>query len=227
MVEGHDGSVDANATVLNVPGATLTVEPRHEGWMVCASWLTSPVWVAAGDAPPALQWRLSSGEVVLHLVVPLSLAPGEVRTMALRWPLELKVDGVVETYRPRLRQTLLGPVDGGRILPSILADAIGEGAEVEHYEAALHVVVRNASHRQVLVRRIPIQEAELMLAEVGGQLHCGTVDVSLFDETQATAKMTALILTPDRVLYCPAAGNRTHALRWLVDATRRSTAYQQ
>ncbi|MFT6162690.1 MAG: hypothetical protein ACJATT_002903 [Myxococcota bacterium] len=227
MVDGQDGSAGAAAPLMDVPGATLTIEPRHEGWIVSASWLSSPVWVAAADSPPALHWRLSSGEVVLHLVVPLSLAPGEIRTLSLRWPLELKVEGVAESYRPRLRQTLLGPVDGGRILPSIVADAVGEGAKVEPYEALLHVVVRNASPRPVLVRRMPIQEAELTLAELDGRLHCGTVDVTLFDETQASAKMTPLSLKPDRVLYSPIASNRTHGLRWLVDATRRSTAYQQ
>jgi hypothetical protein len=164
---------------------------------------------------------------VLHLAFPLSLAPGDVRTLALRWPLELTVEGVAEKYRPGGRQTLLGPVDAGRILPSILVDVVPPNEVLQSHETVLHAVIRNAAPHPVVVRRIPIHEADLTLAELDGKLHCGTVDVTLFEGTQATAKTTPLSFTPDRILQEPDTRNRTLGLRWLLDSTRRSTGFQQ
>lgn len=200
-------------------------------------------WVLHPDTPTALSLReapelvagLSQGDAMVYLDRPVALQPGADRPMWLTWPLELRIVGgrglSLESLRLGMRQTMLGAVDGGRVVPAarcpILAEATGAPARTH---AALRVRLINRSAEVVILRRFPVSEVELPLFHDAGRFAAGMVEVQVEDASRAQARTVPMSPPPgfQAVPSDPAPATRPtqRGLDWLLDATRRSTEFQ-
>lgn len=197
--------------VLEYPGASGPVAVRRE---------------------PRVELQLATTEAVAHLTQPLSVGAHGQATLWLSWPLQVALfveDELVETLRPGMRKTLLGPVEDGRILPATRCPLLEDPSSAPRHHAALKVTVTNRDASRVMLRRIPIDEGALRMAQSDTGVCAGTVEVTIHDATRADARVSSLKVPKGfTASQRPPSPERRHGLKldWLLEATRRSTEFQ-
>lgn len=217
---------------------TLTAGPVGRGWRYTRTGIDAPATLdgEGDDAPLSVVLRLGEGPHVAYLDPPTLLLPGESRVLWLAWPLEIAaMRGDIESdvFRPGLRHTLIGAVDGGRVMDAVRCPVIdGPGAEevgLATGRAALRVGATSHADRAVTLRRFPVAPAGLALYRDGDHLVAGDVDIEIHEGNRAAARSAAgdppepyeLVAAP--TTDAPQRGGLS--LGWLLEATRRSTEF--
>lgn len=196
-------------------------------WRVERSWDPAAIELTA---EPAVQTRFGEGQGVAYFERPIALAGSQRLELWLEWPLELilAAGGLpVEYARPGARQTVLGTVEEGAVLPAFVCRSLTEPSELGPGAAALRVALHNDSNGPVVLKRCPVSETAVDVYLSGDTLLAGTQQVRVFEAGRAEAQSSPL--SPPRgatlVRKGVEAPHRT-GLSWLLDSTRRSTEFQ-
>lgn len=202
---------------------------RDDHWVLERSWAAASLRLPEA---PELTLRIGDDEALVHLAEPIALPPGARVATWIAWPMVLEVRAgrhTVDQRRPGMRQSLMGALDAGRVLPAArCATLLHPLAELPPAHAALQVSLANQTSGLVPLRRFPISEPSLHLARHGERVAGGHIQVTV------TEPMHAEVLIRS---WTPPAGfepvsrdgqarrDSVFRLDWLLDSTRRSTEF--
>jgi len=187
-------------------------------------------WSLPDDDVVALVPSLGEAPVVASLDRPCALTPGEEMSFTVAWPVvwSLQVGGVIlDTFRPGMREAVLGPIGEGRILPAAPCARLQGPPPPTH--AALTLLMRPVAQGPSVVRRVAFDERGLTLARVGDHLVAGDVivRVQLADHASTVSRRPSL---PEGAVVLregarDAQDGHPSGLRWWLDGTRRSMGF--
>lgn len=216
--------------IWSIPGGEAHFDPRSRAWWHTG--LDKPFRLS-GDDSPSLSPTLGEGDAVLHLATSLRIPPGAARRLCVAWPVvhEIRVgQELVDRLRPIMRQTLLGAVHEGRVLPGCVVPTLEDHDPIPEGYARLTLQYQHEGREPATIRRVPFHEGSVTLGRTPGGLVAGTIVLRISDGDRASTTIQPLpedgsteVVRPGRA-QTPAAEPR--GLQWWIDGTRRSMGFR-
>lgn len=211
-----------------VQGVEISAQKVAPGWRYQRGGVTARL-----DDVPDLFLTLGDDLAVARLSEPLLVPAGVSMSTWWAWPLTVVAvqshTSRLDRFRPMMRRTVFGPIDEGLVLPGAWCGELMQPIAPPGF-AALAVRITSLSSRPALLRRVPVDEANVGLFRRDSHLAVGVVDVQISDGRRAVATCSPRLVDsgwePVRVTgRAPPGGEAPQVLDWLMDATRRSTGF--